>query len=209
MSDPVNYARGERDGFEHHPVAYAKRLASYLRDPSTIRARTRDFFGRAPSLDIITALMAEQQRPAPERRDMAEDRDWPEDDGSDWRPRGLVTPIPSSPAHEPKAITAVEVERINALPLPLTPGAIIAAVAATYGVTTADLIGKSRRRVFSFPRMAAAYVLIQRGNSASQVGRFLGGRDHSTILHAGKQFKAKATERDWEIVRRFFKAPAA
>lgn len=33
------------------PTSYAARLATYISDPSTIRARTLDYFGRAPSLD--------------------------------------------------------------------------------------------------------------------------------------------------------------
>jgi len=38
------------------PVQYAKHLASYLADPSTIRARVKDEFGRAPSVDIIRKI---------------------------------------------------------------------------------------------------------------------------------------------------------
>lgn len=42
------------------PVQYAKHLASYLTDPSTIRARVKDEFGRAPSVDIIRKIREEQ-----------------------------------------------------------------------------------------------------------------------------------------------------
>lgn len=38
------------------PVQYAKHLASYIPDPSTIRARVLDDFGRAPSVDIIKKI---------------------------------------------------------------------------------------------------------------------------------------------------------
>lgn len=43
--------------------AYAKHLARYVRDPSTIQARTRDFFGRAPSIKDISGIIEEMNRP--------------------------------------------------------------------------------------------------------------------------------------------------
>lgn len=46
---------------EHNsPVSYAKYLAGYMSDPSTIRARVKDEFGRAPSIDIIKKIRAEK-----------------------------------------------------------------------------------------------------------------------------------------------------
>lgn len=41
------------------PVQYAKYLAGYISDPSTIRARVKDEFGRAPSVDIIKKIREE------------------------------------------------------------------------------------------------------------------------------------------------------
>lgn len=49
------------------PAAYAGRLARYVADPSTIRARTLDQYGRAPSLDecrkLREAIIAKTTRP--------------------------------------------------------------------------------------------------------------------------------------------------
>lgn len=42
------------------PVQYAKYLAGYISDPSTIRARVKDEFGRAPSVDVIRKIRAEK-----------------------------------------------------------------------------------------------------------------------------------------------------
>lgn len=42
----------------HGPEHYAKNLATYIKDPSTIRARTLDYFGRAPSIEYCSNLIA-------------------------------------------------------------------------------------------------------------------------------------------------------
>jgi hypothetical protein len=42
----------------HGPEFYAKKLATYIKDASTIRSRTLDYFGRAPSLDHCSKLIA-------------------------------------------------------------------------------------------------------------------------------------------------------
>lgn len=45
---------------EHNtPTSYAKYLAGYISDPSTIRARVKDEYGRAPSVDIIRKIREE------------------------------------------------------------------------------------------------------------------------------------------------------
>jgi len=42
----------------HGPEFYARKLATYIKDASTIRARTMNYFGRAPSLDHCSKLIA-------------------------------------------------------------------------------------------------------------------------------------------------------
>lgn len=45
---------------EHNtPISYAKYLAGYISDPSTVRARVADEYGRAPSVDIIRKIREE------------------------------------------------------------------------------------------------------------------------------------------------------
>lgn len=45
---------------EHQsPVSYAKHLATYLKDPSTIRAHVKTKYGRAPSVDVIRKIQRE------------------------------------------------------------------------------------------------------------------------------------------------------
>ena len=59
---------------------------------------------------------------------------------------------------------------------------IAAEVCARHGITLAELTGPSRCRRFAHPRqefMALAYKLEH--TTTPMIGRFLGGRDHSTI----------------------------
>lgn len=200
-------ARDTRASFEHSPYAYARHLAGYISNASTIRAHTMCEFDRSPPIEIIERMMAEARAPIPQRRDMAEDRDWPDDDGLPWRPRGLVRLEPPKPpvdALEQVSVQAV-LEDIADAPDPVTPREIIAAIAALYGVKFAEVIGPSRARNIVRARNAAVHVLKQRGNSTPRVGGLLGGRDHSTILNSCRQFELRATESDWAIVRQFYK----
>lgn len=47
------------------PVGLATKLATYIKDPSTIRARVMDHFGRAPTIDKIRELQAQVNKPKP------------------------------------------------------------------------------------------------------------------------------------------------
>jgi chromosomal replication initiator protein len=62
---------------------------------------------------------------------------------------------------------------------------IVAVVAKHFGLTAADLKGKSRTRTVAEARGLAMYVT-RRLTAASyaQIGRQFGGRDHTTVLHA-------------------------
>ncbi len=70
----------------------------------------------------------------------------------------------------------------------IDPQRILAEVAGYYGLDVEDLVARNRRRAVSVPRQVAMYLLIHEiGLPPTQVGRLLGGRDHSTVIHgAGK-----------------------
>ena len=91
--------------------------------------------------------------------------------------------------------------------MPVTPREIINALARDYNTTAADMLGHSRFQHIMKARNAAAFVLRQRGNSFPQIGKFLGGRDHSTVINACKRFEDTAKGNDWAIVRRYFRQP--
>lgn len=54
-----------------------------------------------------------------------------------------------------------------------------------YGITVADIISKRRKRTISRPRQVAMYFCKKlTPRSYPEIGRFFGGRDHSTVIHA-------------------------
>jgi hypothetical protein len=189
-------------------LSHVERLA-YLGTVDKVMAALANEYGRDRPLPSAAHIRSriELAKMVPQRRDMAEDRNWPADDGGYFRVKGLVTlDTPQPKFIEPEPLPVVVSE---AVPTPvlrwMSPREIIAAIASDYGVTAADITGRCRRREYTFPRFAAAHVLRARGNSLPQVGKFLGGRDHSTILHACEQFANRATGNDWAIVRQYYR----
>ena len=66
----------------------------------------------------------------------------------------------------------------------LTSEDIIKAVAEYFGVDQNRLLGKQRSRDIALPRQIAMYLIREEtGASLPQIGDFLGGRDHTTILY--------------------------
>ena len=66
----------------------------------------------------------------------------------------------------------------------LTVAAILSAVAAYYGLTLESLQGAKRDRPLTVARQMAMYLLREELQSSwTQIGKELGNRDHSTILH--------------------------
>jgi hypothetical protein len=169
------------------PRDYARNIARYISCPSTVRARTLNEYGSAPSLDEIRQMRAEHEG----RRDAfrrASDKLEP------FKVRRRASIIP-----EPKPRQPIDFE-IDCVAL---PNEIISAIARHFGFTAADLIGKRRHDDVVQARNTAAYVLWTRGNSYARVGRRLGGRDHSTIIHSCRNFERHATPEMRDVAARF------
>ncbi|MGE3270947.1 MAG: chromosomal replication initiator protein DnaA, partial [Chloroflexota bacterium] len=65
------------------------------------------------------------------------------------------------------------------------PPVILNAVARHFGVTVDELRGKARHKEIVAPRHLAMYLLREdAGLSFPQIGQLLGGRDHSSVVHA-------------------------
>lgn len=65
-------------------------------------------------------------------------------------------------------------------------------VAAKWGLTLEVLKGQSRRRSVAWARQEAMYEMYATGLfSSPQIGRFLGGRDHTTVLHGCRRHAAR------------------
>jgi chromosomal replication initiator protein len=84
----------------------------------------------------------------------------------------------------------------------VSPDDVLRAVAANFGVKISDLKGSRKTREISQPRQVAMY-LIRKMTSASypEIGRLLGGKDHSTIVKGAKKLKDQL-DRDPELKER-------
>lgn len=77
--------------------------------------------------------------------------------------------------------------------------AILRDVCERYGVELADVKGKSRIPRLVLPRHEACYRLKhEAGLSYQRIGRILGGRDHSTIIH-GANKHAERNGLEWAL----------
>ena len=77
----------------------------------------------------------------------------------------------------------------------IDPQRILSDVANYYGLEVDDLVARNRRRNVSVPRQVAMYLLIHEiGLPPTQVGRLLGGRDHSTVIHGAGKINAEMNE---------------
>ncbi len=77
-----------------------------------------------------------------------------------------------------------------------TPEQILDAVATHYRVRVADLLGPTREKIIARPRQIAMYLLRKETQlSQPEIGRILGGRDHSTVKYGCDKI-GKALEHD-------------
>lgn len=67
---------------------------------------------------------------------------------------------------------------------------IVRAVARAAGVSASDIRGQRRTRDLVRLRWAVAWLARARGVSYPQIGRALGGRDHTTIIHGIRRLGA-------------------
>jgi chromosomal replication initiator protein len=88
-----------------------------------------------------------------------------------------------TPGLAARAITDIADGKTRASPL--TAGAVIQAVATSFSLTTNDITSRKRDKQTILARQIAMYLLRQEtGFSFAQIGQELGGRDHSTVIHA-------------------------
>ncbi len=73
----------------------------------------------------------------------------------------------------------------------ITLGDIEQVVVAFFGVSSEAMKGKSRERSVLYPRQAAMYLArTLTDHSLPEIGRWFGGRDHTTVLHAVARLRA-------------------
>jgi chromosomal replication initiator protein len=76
---------------------------------------------------------------------------------------------------------------------------VIDAVSRHYNVAEKDLKGRQRTRDIAFARQVAMYLLREETDiSLEEIGRAIGGRDHTTVLHGIKKIEA-ALDADMQL----------
>jgi len=81
----------------------------------------------------------------------------------------------------------------------LTAKDLIDTVAEFYSLNPADILEKSRSRHISFPRQVIMYLLrVEMTMSYPSIGNTLGGRDHTTAMHAHNKIN-KSLETDEKL----------
>jgi len=96
----------------------------------------------------------------------------------------VTVPVPCSRAQP----TAPKISRVHNVKL----SAIKQATAAFYGVTVDQLISRQRKQAIMRPRQVACFLGKTLGqNSLPEIARHMGGRDHTTILHAIRKIQSK------------------
>jgi chromosomal replication initiator protein len=66
----------------------------------------------------------------------------------------------------------------------ITDSAVITAVSEHFGIAPEQIRGKGRRKMTVLSRQVAMYLLREETDlSFTAIGKILGGRDHSTVLH--------------------------
>ncbi|MCK5416024.1 chromosomal replication initiator protein DnaA [Candidatus Parcubacteria bacterium] len=74
---------------------------------------------------------------------------------------------------------------------------IIEATAAFFDVKIPDIIGKSRKKELVYPRQITMYLMRKElGTSFPTIGQDLGGRDHTTAMHACNKIKKEIKENE-------------
>lgn len=177
--------------------SYAAHLATYISSPLKIERLVALHFDKVPPLHVIAELRYRVER---ERKAFAIPKftsDRADRDGEDYAPRSLVrrpqprTYVNSRTVYVPKHVTLAD---SATLPMVYTQKEVVAAVAIAFGLTYEELRGPRRDTQAVCARSVAVRILRDRGNSTSCIARYVGRRDHSTILNLLRKFNARAEQ---------------
>lgn len=66
----------------------------------------------------------------------------------------------------------------------ITSNLILSVVAEHFGISTADILSQKKNKDIAYPRQIAMYLCCNMTNdSLQQIGKIIGDRDHSTVIH--------------------------
>ncbi|MCC6944340.1 MAG: chromosomal replication initiator protein DnaA [Thermomicrobiales bacterium] len=95
----------------------------------------------------------------------------------------------------PLAMEALSIGKTGTRRDDLTPDEIIRAVASYFGVAAEAMGGRSRSREIVVPRQIAMYMIREETSaSLADIGRALGGRDHTTVMHGIEKIESQLQE---------------
>lgn len=84
----------------------------------------------------------------------------------------------------------------------LTPKEIIDSVSRFYEISIKDILGSSRRKELVGPRQAAIFLIREELNTSyPSIGQEMGGRDHTTAMHAYNKILKEINENDNEKLK--------
>lgn len=116
-----------------------------------------------------------------------------------------IPPIHRPIIHEPAPRPVQPSESIR-LPMPPRFARVVVETAKRFDVSPAEIIGTSRKRRITVPRMVAMFIFVERmGATLPQAGRYLQGKDHTTVLH-GKRTIARQLEAFGEAIEQIMGA---
>lgn len=205
----------EQSYYADSPKGLAYRMAGYQRDAEYIRNMVLRDYGRAPSVATIKEMQKhhQKQKEAFNRSLYVDGNFSPKTPlGRHFQVAGLVKQDAPAAAKPKPVVAVVEPVAKAKPPKPKTiwpswyiPPSLrrhpsfelIEKVAADFGVTVGDIKGQTRRAIVVTARRVICKILRDRGISLPVIGKLLGGRDHSTIMHAVSQFDNQA---DTDIV---------
>ncbi|MCX7928500.1 MAG: chromosomal replication initiator protein DnaA [Patescibacteria group bacterium] len=101
-----------------------------------------------------------------------------------------VKDIEISPSYVLEMLGKPEKEEVKSKNSKLTPEEIISKVAKYFTISKKCLLGNSRQKNFVVPRQILMYILrVEFGLSLQEIGKVIGGRDHTTVIHAVNKIK--------------------
>ncbi len=84
----------------------------------------------------------------------------------------------------------------------LSPKEIIESVAKFYDISFKELISSSRKKELVWPRQIAVYLIREElQTSYPSIGEVMGGRDHTTAMHAYNKIKKEVVDNNNERIK--------
>ena len=79
----------------------------------------------------------------------------------------------------------------------ITSNLILSVVAEHFGISTADILSQKKNKDIAYPRQIAMYLCCNMtGDSLQQIGKIIGDRDHSTVIHGRDKISEDINKND-------------